>query len=312
MPPSSPTGPSHDASGGITHGAARGSRTVRTLLWLLTLVLALSAMVYQRRTGPTYPWRGTVETAAGEKAACKLIRSHETTADAPIEVPDPGADWTATLLYRRFGRGAGGEAFTTVAMERAGGLLRGDLPKQFAAGKLEYAVELRRGDEVRRLPGGAGETVVLRFKDPVPPGLLVPHVALMVFAILFGVRAALGALWAPASMRTYAWLALAAMSLGGMVLGPIVQKYAFGHYWTGFPFGGDWTDNKTLFMWLAWVVACAVLGRARPALARAVVVLAAAVMLAVYLVPHSLGGSELDYGRLAPGTDPKAAIETGR
>ena len=34
-----------------------------------------------------------------------------------------------------------------------------------------------------------------------------------------------------------------------------VQKAAFGAYWTGFPFGYDLTDNKTVLMWLAWVLA---------------------------------------------------------
>jgi hypothetical protein len=35
-------------------------------------------------------------------------------------------------------------------------------------------------------------------------------------------------------------------------------------------------------------------------------------MLAVYLVPHSMRGSELDYSQLEEGVDPAEAIETGR
>ena len=38
----------------------------------------------------------------------------------------------------------------------------------------------------------------------------------------------------------------ATLGLGGMILGPIVQKYAFGAYWTGIPFGHDLTDAKNL------------------------------------------------------------------
>ena len=93
---------------------------------------------------------------------------------------------------------------------------------------------------------------MIRFKDDVPGGILWPHVVMMFFSVLIGMRAGLGALLAPYGMRTWAWIALAGMTLGGMVLGPIVQKYAFGDYWTGFPFGGDWTDNKMLVMWLSW------------------------------------------------------------
>ena len=105
------------------------------------------------------------------------------------------------------------------------------------------------------------------------------------------------------------------VGIGGLVLGPIVQKYAFGAYWTGWPFGEDLTDNKTLAMWLAWVVAVFVLGRRRdPAdrVARWTVAAAAVVMLAVYLVPHSLRGSQLDYAKVEGGGAAKDAITTGR
>ena len=40
-------------------------------------------------------------------------------------------------------------------------------------------------------------------------------------------------------------------------------------------------------------------------------ILAALVMIGVYLVPHSLGGSELDYEALDQGADPREAIDTG-
>jgi hypothetical protein len=107
------------------------------------------------------------------------------------------------------------------------------------------------------------------------------------------------------------------MTVGGMVLGPIVQKYAFGAYWTGFPWGYDLTDNKTLIMWLAWIAACAVLGRPRRKdvpgwKGRLTVFAAAAVMTVVYLIPHSLRGSQLDYTQVETGVDPAEAIESGR
>jgi hypothetical protein len=110
-------------------------------------------------------------------------------------------------------------------------------------------------------------------------------------------------------------VALVGITAGGLVLGPIVQEHAFGAYWTGWPFGEDLTDNKTLATWLAWVVAVFVLGRRRDPgdrTARCTVVAAAAVMIAAYLVPHSLRGSQLDYGRLEAGAAAKDALTTGR
>ena len=39
---------------------------------------------------------------------------------------------------------------------------------------------------------------------------------------------------------------------------------------------------------------------------------ASLVMSAAYVIPHSMGGSELDYSQVDAGIDPAEAIETGR
>jgi hypothetical protein len=140
----------------------------------------------------------------------------------------------------------------------------------------------------------------MRFRGEVSLGALVPHVIVMLFSMLIGVRAALAALFGRPGARRYAWVTVVGVTLGGLVFGPIVQKAAFGAYWTGWPLGPDLADDKTAVMWLAWVVAVVVLARRRDAadlVPRATVILAALVMVAVYLVPHSLRGSQLDYGR---------------
>ena len=146
----------------------------------------------------------------------------------------------------------------------------------------------------------AGEPIVMRFKGDVPALVLIPHVVTMFLSMMIGIRAALAASLGRPESRRYAWVTLVGITLGGLVLGPIVQKYAFGAYWTGWPFGTDLTDDKTLGMWLAWVAAVVVLGRRRdPAdrVARGTTIAAALVMIAVYLVPHSLRGSQLDYSK---------------
>ena len=70
-----------------------------------------------------------------------------------------------------------------------------------------------------------------------------------------------------------------------------------------------------LVMWLAWLTACAVIGfkaKKKEGISRAVVMIAALVMSAVYLIPHSMGGSELDYEQVDSGVDPSEAVTTGR
>ena len=100
----------------------------------------------------------------------------------------------------------------------------------------------------------------MRFKGDVPALVLIPHVVTMFVSMMIGIRAALAAVLGRPESRRYAWVAVVGIAIGGLVLGPIVQKCAFGAYWTGWPFGSDLTDNKTLGMWLAWVAAVVVLG----------------------------------------------------
>jgi hypothetical protein len=88
------------------------------------------------------------------------------------------------------------------------------------------------------------------------------------------------------------------LAVGGLFLGPLVRKEAFGAYWTGWPFGTDLTDNKTAVAVLAWAVAAF---RARGGRdARGWVVGAAVVTLAVFLIPHSVMGSQIDWSKVPP------------
>jgi len=291
--------------------AAPSSPLRTTILWVLAVLLMAATVVYQRRTGPTHPLRGTV-TIAGVTTAYKLIRSEETVRDARVALPDPGVP--GTLVWRRFPLQ---EAWTRQPMlrEQKDGKaeLAGYLPKQPAAGKLEYTVELGEGPGAVRLPPDG--PVVLRYKGPVALAVLLPHVSMMFIAVLLGLRTGLGALFSATAPRRLLWLTLGCMTLGGLVLGPFVQKAAFGHYWTGFPWGYDLTDNKTLLMWGVWVLAAIVAGprpRSREGWGRAAVLAATLAMAVVYLIPHSMRGSQLDYSKVKTGGDAKDAVISGR
>lgn len=174
-------------------------------------------------------------------------------------------------------------------------------------------MELGEGPGAVRLPQGG--PVVLRYKGPVALAVLLPHVSMMFIAVLLGLRTGLGALFGATAPRRLLWITLGCMTLGGLVLGPFVQKAAFGHYWTGFPWGYDLTDNKTLLMWGVWVLAAIVAGprpRSREGWSRGAVLAATVAMAAVYLIPHSMRGSQLDYSKVKTGGDAKDAVVTGR
>ncbi len=267
------------------------------LLWIAALALMLAAAVWQRLTGPTHPRRGSA-AVAGQEVRWRLLRSSVSGQPFMVAVPAPPGV-TGVVQYRRYPTN---EPFQDVAMSREGGTLVALLPTQPPAGKLEYCVVLATPSGPLRVP--EGEPVVMRFKGDVPALLLIPHVLTMFVSMMIGVRAALAAALGRPESRRYAWVAVVGIAIGGLVLGPIVQKYAFGAYWTGWPFGTDLTDDKTLGMWLAWVAALVVLERRRDPrdrVARAAAIAAALVMIAVYVVPHSLRGSELDYSKLEAG-----------
>ncbi len=261
-------------------------------LWVLAFVVTAASAVYQRITGPTHPVSGYV-TLSGRPIAYKLARSHGGNTNQPVSVETRDPQIKGDLLWRRYR--AGGE-WTRVPMEFRDGFLSGELPWQPPAGKLEYRVELTAAGERAALPEGG--PIVTRFKGDVPVSVLVLHIITMFGGMLLSTRAGLEFLQPTINLRRLALWTIVFLAIGGAVLGPIVQKYAFGAYWTGWPFGTDLTDNKTAVALAGWVGAYFALNRSRrPRLWAA---LAAVLLLAVFLIPHSLFGSEFDYGQKGP------------
>ena len=258
----------------------------KILFWVIAVLITVAAAMYQRMTGPTYPQKVPV-TIEGSEYALSLKRSQTNTHPCTIgfEIPD---NITGKIFYRKF---RAEEEWISVPMNRDGNRLAGELPSQPAAGKLEYYIILTSpsGGEIAI---SKDEPVVIRFKGNVPAAVMIPHILIMFFAMLMSNLAGLTAAFGRTEQKKYGRWALWLLLAGGMILGPVVQKYAFGDLWTGIPFGWDLTDNKTLIAVFAWVLAV-VMNRKkdRPAYTIA----AALLLLLVYSIPHSLFGSELDY-----------------
>ena len=113
----------------------------------------------------------------------------------------------------------------------------------------------------------------------------------MVLTVIWSMATILFALAKIPVYKTYVGITIIFLILGGFILGPIVQKFSFGQFWTGWPFGDDLTDNKTLFALIAFLAAWFL---RKKSYGRWLAIGAAVVMLAVYLIPHSMNGSELD------------------
>ncbi|OGD22837.1 MAG: hypothetical protein A2W03_03650 [Candidatus Aminicenantes bacterium RBG_16_63_16] len=259
----------------------------KLVVWFLAFIITAASAVYQRRTGPTYHLRGKVEVA-GTSVKYELPRSAETSADCKVDVAVAAPEVTGKILYKRFKTS---DAWAKVSMARQDGRLVGLLPKQPAAGKLDYRVVLTdRGQDVS-LTGE--KPVIIRFKDHVPLGVLLAHVIVMFGAMLLSTRAGLAALDKKDHPRLFGAWTLLFLFVGGFVLGPLVQRLAFGAWWTGVPLGWDLTDNKTLIALVIWIIAM-VAGRKGPR-ARGWILAASVIMLVIFLIPHSLLGSELKY-----------------
>jgi hypothetical protein len=258
-----------------------------TLFWMLAILITLAAALFQRMTGPTNP-KQVRFTLNGNEYRSKMPRSITNTGDfcnfnfTIKNLPD---EVVASLFVRKY---RSDEEWAQLPAARTGERFSVKLPIAPPAAKMEYYVSLETEKGIAR-----GENIVMRYKDNVPATLLIPHILLMFTAMLLSNLAGLLAFFRRERYMGYAKIAFACLLLGGLVLGCLVQKAAFGHYWTGFPLGNDMTDNKTLFVFLFWLIALIANWKSgkRPVL----VGLAAVFMLLVYCIPHSLGGSEYDY-----------------
>lgn len=267
------------------------------LFWLIALVITLAAAVYQRVTGPTYPARVTI-TAGKYQYLFHLPRSHNSDRNCPIELPVPDTAIHAVLQFKRYPTN---EAYQTVPFTRSDDILLAEIPAQPPAGKVEYQVLVFPSD--KSFESVIAGPVIIRFKGPVPAWVLIPHILLMFFAMWISNLTGLFALGRRYDYRPAITATLILLFIGGLIMGPVVQKYAFGALWTGFPFGYDLTDNKTLIAFVFWLIAWA--GN-RKKQRRGLVILAAVIQIVVYSIPHSLLGSELHYetGQVVTGMIP--------
>jgi len=268
---------------------------VSVLLWTISILLMLSLAIYQRATGPTYPVRGKVEIN-GETVRYKLLRSHNTGIDAPVEIAVPEGI-SAIIRYKRF---KSFDEWTTVDIQSSNGIIRWAVPNQPPAGKVEYQIALMHNESAISL---TDEPVIIRFKGVVPAWVLIPHVFFMFFAMVYSIRTGFEVIFKRYNTLKLTSITLLLLLVGGLIFGPIVQKYAFDAYWTGWPWGHDLTDNKTIVAFLFWLLAWLVLRRNPNN--RVWPMVATIVMLAVYLIPHSVLGSEIDHTKTqtAPQTE---------
>lgn len=271
--------------------------------WLLAIVITLGAGYYQRRTGPTKPKRMEV-SVNGKQNKLNMIRTLALDERSEVKLAITDTSVKARLFYRRYPTNdeynvadftymvypvhsfVMNKIFRIYAEK---GFFAG-VPQQPAAGKIQYYFEITDGNGTKTY--FKDSPIVIRFKGGVPLYILLPHVLLMFIAMLFSTLAGLMSIGRNPLYRKFTVWTLILFIGGGIVLGPIVQYYAFGELWTGVPFGWDLTDNKTLIALIFWVLAVIMNRKKERPL---YTILAAIVLLLVFSIPHSMFGSELNY-----------------
>jgi hypothetical protein len=273
------------------------------ILWTLAIIITLVAALYQRYTGPTYPKKLDI-TLNNKPCKLRLVRSLSLNERSAVKLAVNDTTVKARLLFKRF---PSDEEYQSkefsykvypvdswfmnkvFKMTEEKGLFA-EIPQQPAAGKIQYYFELTDSNGTQTY--FKDNPVVIRFKGSVPAAILIPHILVMFLAMLFSTLAGLMAVIRYPFYKKYAIRTLILLIAGGMILGPVVQYFAFGDLWTGVPFGWDLTDNKTLIALVFWILAVVMNRKSeRPFY----IVLAAFILLLIFSIPHSLFGSELNY-----------------
>ena len=259
---------------------------LNTLLWAIAICITIALVIYQRSTGPTYPLGGEI-LIEGELINFELIRTFGGDRDALVRLNVPNNDINGTITLKRY---KSYDDWSSEEMFRDGNELVGVIPNQPMAGKVEYFIKLKKNNTEYEL---TVDPVVIRFKGEVPRSILIPHIFFMFMSLLFSLRVGLEVFFRKKDTKYFTGVVLFTLFLGGLLMGPLVQKYAFDAYWTGWPFGHDLTDNKTLIVFIFWVIAWFVLRKKPKNILWPMIAVIA--MLIVYAIPHSVLGSEIDH-----------------
>lgn len=256
---------------------------------IVALIGTVIFAIYQGHTGPTYPVRGKVKLS-GEEIRYKLYRSEVCGKEAEVKIITGNENIKGSVAYRRYPTD---DEWAFLEMKNENGLLKTYIPTQPPAGKIEYQIHLKEKDAAVTIPS---KSVIMRFRGKVPSVVLIPHIILIFLGLLFAFRVCFKVVMKEDPTKDSV-ITFVLLLLGGLILGPVVQKYAFGAFWTGYPFGEDMTDNKTLIAVLCWIPAVFFFKNNKKMKKWAALFGFLAVLVA-FGIPHSHRGSELDWSKL--------------
>lgn len=261
---------------------------INVMLWVIAVIITVLSILYQNTTGPTYPKKGNI-VFGGKQIDYKLDRSALINKECPVKIYTNDSLIKGSLIWKRYNTK---DNESSKPMRYENGYLVAELDKQDKmAEKLQYYIQLSTNlpgtqnvDQLGYIPDKNG--VVIRFRGDVPFMIIILHIIFIFAFELMSLKTGMEFFRKEPKYKKYTYWTLLLAVIGGFILGPLVQYYAFGEWWTGFPFGIDLTDNKMVISFIAWVAALIALYKSKKP---GYWVLGAAIItLGIFLIPHSV------------------------
>jgi hypothetical protein len=258
------------------------------ILWIVAVLITVISIFYQNTTGPTYPQKGKI-VFNGKQIDYKFDRSALINTECPVKIYTNDSLIKGVLVWKRYNTV---DEELSRPMRYENGYLVSELEKQNKmAEKLQYFVMLisnnpnyQNVEKLGYVPDKNG--VVIRFRGDVPFMIIILHIIFIFAFELLSLKTGMEFFRKEPKYKKYTFWTIGLAIVGGFILGPLVQFYAFGEYWTGVPFGFDLTDNKMLIAFIAWIAALiAIYKSKKPGYW---ILGAAIVTIGIFLIPHSV------------------------
>jgi len=256
--------------------------------FLLSLLITIFILLFQRITGPTYP-RKFIINDNQVKLKTILIRSANNNKKAQIVINGTINNISAKLFYKKY---KFEKNYNSVNFSKINNKLIAYLEPLPAGGKYEYYILVNNHNS--GITYKSPKTII-RFKNPVPTSFILLHIIFIFSGFFMSSLTFIESITKKNSINSIlkkVKYSIILFFIGGLIFGPIIQKYAFNVWWSGFPFNIDLTDNKMLILQIFWTY---FYYKAKKTNNLKYIIYGFILIVLVFLVPHSILGSEYDF-----------------
>jgi len=267
-----------------------------TARYLLAIVLTVVLLGIARRMSTRRP--GEIQISSGDVSISHTTVT-ENFGDGPIiELKISAVDSLRPMvLYSE----QAGSPYQSMEMVLGANGYYARLPALDKGRKWYYHIDIYRVNAIIATIPVSGDQFI-KFKGHVSPFVLIPHIACMFATIFFGLLTVFTAVdysrgrgELKRSVK-FLFLTIVFSFIGGFPLGYLVAYQAFGQGWAGIPVGWDITDNKTVILFLFWLISFIIAFRGLksgssgidPRKYLLLVGLSFFVTILTFLIPHSI------------------------